>query len=423
MSRKTHRPSITPWLLALLCASLLFSGCGRKAKTVAQGDSAEPDKVLYDRGLEDVNRGKHVIGRLTLQTLIATYPDSEYLAKAKLAMADSYYKEGGSAGLTQAIAEYKDFITFFEFLTDEAAYAQMQVGMAHYRRMEKPDRDRTWARLAEDEFQRFLIKYPDHTRAAEAEQRLREVQEVLAEGDYRIARYYFIKGSVRAAGGRLLEMVERYPLYSNADRSLMMLGECFEKSERGDIGARYYARVVRDYPLSELVPEARARLEHLGVPVPQPDPAALERMTREKEEGRDKQSLLRRAWGMVKTSPDVSTAARSGKPNLHPPAQPGGDPSSPGGITDVTAAPGGVSGSTGGPGAQAESVPATGAAPGASPSGPTPGAEPSSYQLVQIDPKKAKAIKRKEEEDRKRREAQEKKQKELEESSSKRRKP
>ena len=39
--------------------------------------------------------------------------------------------------MTQAVAEYQDFITFFPFL-DEAAYAQMQIGMAYYRRMEKP---------------------------------------------------------------------------------------------------------------------------------------------------------------------------------------------------------------------------------------------------------------------------------------------
>src|SRR3989449_6200361 len=61
------------------------------------------------------------------RSLINTYPDSEYLAKAKLAIADSYYKEAGTTGLKQSIAEYKDFITFFPFL-DEAAYAQMQVG-------------------------------------------------------------------------------------------------------------------------------------------------------------------------------------------------------------------------------------------------------------------------------------------------------
>ncbi len=84
----------------------------------------------------DIKKGRYIEGRLAYQTLINTYPDSEYLAKAKLGVADSYFKEGGTSNITQAVQEYKDFITFFPFL-DEAAYAQMQVAMAHYRMMEK----------------------------------------------------------------------------------------------------------------------------------------------------------------------------------------------------------------------------------------------------------------------------------------------
>ena len=42
-----------------------------------------------------------------------TYDTSEYLAKAKLAIADSWFREGGSHGLAQAEAEYKDFILFY----------------------------------------------------------------------------------------------------------------------------------------------------------------------------------------------------------------------------------------------------------------------------------------------------------------------
>src|SRR5947209_20619888 len=121
----------------------------KKAAAAAEDNSAAPDKILYDRAIVDIKKGRHEVGRLNLQTLINTYPDSEYLAKAKLAIADSYYKEAGTTGLKQSIAEYKDFITFFPFL-DEAAYAQMQVGLAHFRMMEKPDRDRTDGRLAEE---------------------------------------------------------------------------------------------------------------------------------------------------------------------------------------------------------------------------------------------------------------------------------
>jgi outer membrane protein assembly factor BamD len=311
----------------MLVTILLFAGCGRKTGKMGAGleDNVEPDRVLLERSLEDIEKGRFISARLNLMTLINTYPDSEFLAKAKLAVADSYYKEGGSAGLAMAAQEYKDFRTFFPFL-EEAAYAQYQVAMCHYRRLEKPDRDRTQARLAESEFQEFLKKHPEHEWVADAEQRLRNVQEVLAEGDYRIARHYYVKGSYRAAAGRLLELTDRYPLYSNSDRSLMMLGDIFEKAEREDIAGRFYSRVVKDYPLSALAPDAKTRLEEMGVPVPQPDPAALERMQKEAEMARsDSKGLFGRtlgsALGIMSSRPDTSRAARAGQPNMEPPSE------------------------------------------------------------------------------------------------------
>ena len=360
-------------LVVVLVASLALAGCfGRKkSKTPDIGASAEPDKVLYERAMDDIRHGRHDVGRLTLQTLINTYPDSEYLAKAKLAIADSFYKEGGTAGLTQAVAEYKDFITFFPFL-DEAAYAQMQVGMGHYRRMEKPDRDRTEGRLAEEEFQTFLKKFPQHALAPQATQRLREVQEVLAEGDFRIANYYNVKGSYRAAGARLIELTNRYPLYSQADKALWMLGSIFERNEKGEVAVQYYSRIVREHPLSELVDEAKARLTKLGVPVPQPNAEALARQQREREADRQRPGLLRRSLGMFKTGPDVSRAALSGDPNLAPASETvaGTETLTPGGKQTI-----GVASGTGRNTALVETV--TPGSPGSSSStGSTPEAQP-----------------------------------------------
>ena len=335
----------------LLLAAGLLAGCGKGKKKSSLPDvsgTQEPDKVLYERAQEDIKKGRHTIGRLTLQTLINTYPDSEYLAKAKLSICESFYKEGGSASLTQAVAECKDFITFFPYLK-EAPQAQMLVAMAHYRRMEKPDRDRTYTRLAEEELQQFLLKYPDDPLAKEAQQRLREVQEVLAEGDFRIAQFYYRKATnngYRAAHNRLKDLVERYPLYSNADNALWMLGNIYERAEQGQVAARYYARIAKDYPLSPLLNDAKGKLVKLGVPIPQPDPEALARMQAEQNAGREKPGMLRRSLGLFKSGPDVSTAAQAGNPTMTPPSE----------TTAVveTLTPGGtlsVSGTTGPPGA------------------------------------------------------------------------
>jgi outer membrane protein assembly factor BamD len=290
-------------------------------KSTTADNTAEPDKVLYDRAIEDIKRGRQEVGRLSLQTLINTYPDSEYLAKAKLAIADSYYREGGTANFTQAIQAYKDFGIFFPFLP-EASYAQLQVANTHYKEIAKPDRDRTEAKAAEEEYQTFLEKYPKDPLAPQAEQRLRNVQEIIAEGDYRIGYYYYVKGDKRAAAARLIAITKRYPLYSKSDHALWMLGDIFERSEHKEIASIYYAQIVRNYPLSMYVPDAKTKLKAFKVPVPQPDPKAQAWMVAEQNAPRQHDSLIKRPLALMRSGPhaEMIAAARTGAPNLAPEA-------------------------------------------------------------------------------------------------------
>ncbi len=290
------------------------------AKPTADTDpnsSAQPDKLLFDRAEEDVKHGRFTEGRLSLQTLINTYPDSEYLAKAKLAVADSYFKENGTSNLTQAVAEYKDFITFFPFL-EEAAYAQMQVGMAHYKMMEKADRDNSQAQMAEDEFQAMLLKYPQSPFAPQAEQRLREVQEVLADGEYKIAHFYYTKQDYRASAARILEVVTRYPLYSQSDEALWMLGDIYtrvkgevknedQRNYWNSLSGKVYAQIVEQYPLSPRAQDAKARLKQMGLPVPASNPDAVIRMQKERdyEKQHHESALLKAPKNMLHGAPDV----------------------------------------------------------------------------------------------------------------------
>jgi len=376
---------------AATCDAQILHRKKKLNKSTSADNNAQPDKILYDKALEDIRRGRHEVGRLNMQTLINTYPDSEYLAKAKLAIADSYFKEGGSANMAQAIAGYKDFGVFFPFLP-EATYAQMQVAMTHYREMEKPDRDRTHARAAEEEFQIFLQRYANDPLAPQAEQHLREVQEVLAEGDFRIGNYYYVKGDSRAAAGRLMSLTKRYPLYSKSDRALWMLGEMFEKGEHKEFATQYYAQIVKNYPLSGLASDAKNRLTALGAPVPQADPRAVAWMRAEQNAPRKRTSMVKKPLGILKNGPgaELQAAAKTGPPNLQPDTETstgdilaGGGQSRIGGATSgivATVTPGGGSnGTTSGAentAAPAEGSPANAAAGSDPPKDPASPADP-----------------------------------------------
>src|SRR5687767_4993793 len=141
----------------------LLSSCGfrrKKYENPITKDTQQPDKVLFDKAIGDMEKGRYEVARITLQTLMNTYDTSEYLAKAKLAYADSWFREGGSSGLAQAEAEYKDFILFYPML-EEAAEAQEKVCNIHYRQMEKADRDPQHALRAEDECRQVLVQFPN----------------------------------------------------------------------------------------------------------------------------------------------------------------------------------------------------------------------------------------------------------------------
>src|SRR5215467_12392287 len=217
-------------VLALAATLALTTACTNKKvdNPLAKVDSKQPDKVLFDRGMDAMKHNHFDMARLEMQTLINTYPDSEFIARAKLALADSWYAEAGTASLAQAEQEYKDFITFFPNMP-EAAEAQVKIANIHYQQMEKPDRDYTHAVRAEQEYRNVILQYPDNQKmVAEAKKKLMEVQEVIAEREFRVGQFYYMRGSYPASQARLESLLERYPLYSRADDALYLIGQSYE---------------------------------------------------------------------------------------------------------------------------------------------------------------------------------------------------
>jgi outer membrane protein assembly factor BamD len=304
-------------LLSLLLA--LTAGCRRKKyENPITKDTQQPDKVLYDKAIGDVERGRYEVARLTLQTLINTYDTSEYLAKAKLLIADSWFREGGANGLAQAEAEYKDFILFYPTM-EEAAESQEKVCMIHYRQMEKADRDNMHALKAEEECRQLLIQFPNSKFAPRTTQLVRNIQEALAEGEMRVGDFYYRKQSWASSSNRLQALTDQYPLYSRADEALFKMGDAYTKMgpRFKDRSGKAYAKLVREYPLSAYADDAKKRLQEMELAVPEADPTAVARMKYEAE-NRTKAGMMTPVGNMLKRGPDVRLAAKSGDPSMTP---------------------------------------------------------------------------------------------------------
>jgi len=325
----------------LIAIAIVATGCHHNKVTnpIADINSKQPDKVLFDRAMDAMKHSHYDVARLSLQTLINTYPDSEYIARAKLSVADSWYAEGGATGLAQAEIEYKDFQTFFPNMP-EAAEAQLKVANIHYRQMEKPDRDYTHAKRAEEEYKELIKQYPDSKLVKDAKAHLLEVQEVLAEREFRIGRFYFLRESYAASIARLRSVTESYPLYSGADESLYLLGESYEKlaeavranprlpeamrakliNEYTKHASEAYGRILTRYPATDRVDDATERLQALKQPVPKATAASLKQSQAE-ESSRSEQSKKEMLMGLMRKGPDTSHSVKVGEPQLEEPKE------------------------------------------------------------------------------------------------------
>jgi outer membrane protein assembly factor BamD len=340
MSRRISLMIVIAALLALTAA------CTNKksANPLANVGTKQPDKVLFDKAMDAMRHNRFDVARLTLQTLINTYPDSEFIARAKLAVGDSWYAEGGTAALAQAEQEYDDFETFFPNMP-EAAEAQLKIANIHYQQMEKADRDYTHAQRAEDEYRKMITQYPDSKLVPEAKQRLLEVQEVLAEREFDIGRFYYLRESYLASMARLQSLIERYPLYSKADEALFLLGQNYEAQiarlhaaptcdvhgqprgcvleaskalyikEQTQKAAEAYSKILTRYPIMLRADDAKKRLEALHEPIPRPTKAALAQNKAE-DASRHEATTAERLMGLVRKGPDVSQAAKVGEPPM-----------------------------------------------------------------------------------------------------------
>ena len=282
----------------------LFGGGDDKYAELTGAAVAGRDRVLFEEAAKEVRKSHYDTGRLLFSTIINTYPDSPFLALAKLAIADSFFLEGTTSALIQAAQGYQDWLTFFP--TDPLADdAMLKVAESEMRQMGLSDRDITHARKAEQRLKVLLQQYPKSTLRPIVESRLEEVQENLAMHNLAIARYYWDvkyktqKGGLKGAQSRLKEVVDKYPCFSYNDEVLFRLASTYQAEEEPDEAAKYYQQLVMRYPESEFNEKAREQLNIIGAPIP--EKSAPNQCTK-----RERQGMLGNLWQQVSGRADVT---------------------------------------------------------------------------------------------------------------------
>jgi outer membrane protein assembly factor BamD len=206
----------------------------------------------------------------------------------------------------------------------------MRVGDIYLKQMDVPDRDYSKALKAEEAYRLMLKQYPDSTLIKEASQRLREVQEVLAEREAELGAFYASHENWAASIARYQTVADTYPLYSHMDDVLIGIGDGYAAQSKNirtqklpegpkakmletydGKAAAAYRKVVLEHSAAPHVEDAKERLVSMNLPIPTPTPEQAA-VSEELEGSRAQYTLQRRLQVLLLRRPDTVTTARTG---------------------------------------------------------------------------------------------------------------
>jgi outer membrane protein assembly factor BamD len=249
------------WLAALGAAALLSACAGQGRGTVPTG-TPEPDKFLFDRGTQALQKKRWLTAREFFKQVTETYTQSPYRPDAKLGIGDTYLGEGTAEALVLAINEFREFLSFYP-TNRRADYAQYKLGIAHFRQMRHPQRDQTETREAIKEFDTFVARYPTSSLMPEVQAKLRESRDRLSEADYLVGYFYYRQKWYPGAIDRFKSLLKDDPSYTARDAVYFYLADALTKSNHAAEALPYLERLVQEFEQSQYLVDAQKRITEL----------------------------------------------------------------------------------------------------------------------------------------------------------------
>jgi outer membrane protein assembly factor BamD len=251
-------------ILKTLAAGLVLltalTACSKSKMTITP-EIAASDEQLFKLGEQALKKDPEK-ARIYLRQVIDSFPKSYYAQRAKLAIANSYFDKGDEGSMILAAAEYRDFIHSYP-LSPSAPFAQYRIALTYFEKALKPGRDQTKTLQALAEFKKVASEYPLSEEAKQAQDKIKDCEERLAEHYFGIARHYNRAKAYKAAVSRLTEILTNYPSYSQMDKVYYYLGDSYYRWNKPEESVPFFTKLVSDYPKSKYAAKAAKRLREI----------------------------------------------------------------------------------------------------------------------------------------------------------------
>jgi len=241
----------TKYFLPLIILLLFAFACSKKA-AIKEKPLFEADAV-FKQANEKIEKGYYEEAREILETIKAQDTSGRYATLAKIRIGDTYFKEGL---YEESAIEYEQFLEMHPY-DKYASYAQYQLAMSYFNRIESVDVSYSPAQKALKEFEKLMKLYPRNPYVNAVESRIEMCKRVLAEYEFYVGEFYFKKGSYGAAVMRFNGLLQNHPDSKKEPETLYYLGISYKNLGEQDKALKTLTTLIEKHPTTKLSQEAK----------------------------------------------------------------------------------------------------------------------------------------------------------------------
>ncbi len=259
--------------ILFIMAMIMLNACATKKDVIFTPEERGSAQNMYEQAVKYIKKNPER-ARLMFKEIMQLYPDDIYARRAKIGIADAYFKQKDAASLIVAASEYQEYVNLFPNSPD-AAYAKFQVGNCYFKQMRKPERDQTKTFEAIKAFESLIKMYPDTKEAEQARKNVELARQNLATHYYRIGYYNYKYGALRGGIARFKQVIDEYPDFKQNAQMFYYAGRAYFLLREFDSAVSFFQKVINSYPQSKYAKKSVKMLEQVQKakekPVPKPE--------------------------------------------------------------------------------------------------------------------------------------------------------
>jgi outer membrane protein assembly factor BamD len=195
----------------------LVFGCSsrgaRKQDEILTELANQEKETIFERAENLYSEKQYQKARELFAFVYDSFPNDPLGHKAALRVADTFSVKKDVTSLTEARLRYRDFANRYPNDPDRD-YALLMVGHTYSARKLRPDRDLSDIQEALSAYQQLINLYPDSPHMTEAQARMQDLLELLAQHEWLVATFYIRNKRFQGALWRLEYIQENYENYS-----------------------------------------------------------------------------------------------------------------------------------------------------------------------------------------------------------------